>query len=38
MYDLAFGYIPMPMQYPGGADAKGVALSATIRECILQQQ
>jgi hypothetical protein len=34
MYDLAFGYIPMPMQYPGGADEKGVDLSAIVRECI----
>ena len=34
MYDLAFGYIPMPMQYPGGADPRAVELSAIIRECI----
>jgi CubicO group peptidase (beta-lactamase class C family) len=34
MYDLAFGYIPMPMQYPGGADPKAVELSLLIRQCI----
>jgi len=34
MYDLAFGYIPMPMQYPGGADHKAVELSILIRKCI----
>ncbi len=35
-YGLGFGYIPMPMQYPGGADPKGVQLSHTIRRCIVQ--
>ena len=34
MYDLAFGYIPLPMQYPGGADSKSIALSTEIRRCI----
>jgi CubicO group peptidase (beta-lactamase class C family) len=33
-YDLGFGYIPMPMQFPGGADPKGVRLSQLVRECI----
>jgi CubicO group peptidase (beta-lactamase class C family) len=35
MYDLAFGYIPMPMQYPGGADPRAVDLSLLIRGCII---
>jgi CubicO group peptidase (beta-lactamase class C family) len=34
MYDLAFGYIPLPMQYPGGADARAIELSAIVRSCI----
>jgi CubicO group peptidase (beta-lactamase class C family) len=34
LYDLAFGYIPMPMQYPGGADPKSLVLSRTVRSCI----
>lgn len=34
MYDLAFGYIPMPMQYPGGADPKAIVLSQIVRSCI----
>jgi hypothetical protein len=25
--DLAFGYVPVPMQYPGGADARSIALA-----------
>ena len=25
--DLAFGYVPAPMQYPGGADSRSVALA-----------
>jgi CubicO group peptidase (beta-lactamase class C family) len=34
LYDLSFGYIPMPMQYPGGADTKSLELSLLIRQCI----
>jgi CubicO group peptidase (beta-lactamase class C family) len=34
LYDLAFGYIPMPMQLPGGADPKAVRLSGLVRGCI----
>jgi len=34
LYDLAFGYIPMPMQYPGGADTQSIELSTVIRGCI----
>jgi CubicO group peptidase (beta-lactamase class C family) len=25
--DLAFGYVPVPMQYPGGADARSIVLA-----------
>lgn len=34
LHELAFGYIPMPMQLPGGADPKAVRLSQEIRRCI----
>jgi CubicO group peptidase (beta-lactamase class C family) len=34
LYELAFGYVPMPMQPPGGADAKAVQLSQIVRACI----
>lgn len=33
-YDLAFGYIPQRMAYPGGADQRGVALSEAVRRSI----
>jgi CubicO group peptidase (beta-lactamase class C family) len=33
-YDLAFGYIPLPMQPPGGADPKAVRLTQRIRTII----
>ena len=33
LHDLAFGYIPMPMQLPGGADPKAIRLSHLIRRC-----
>jgi CubicO group peptidase (beta-lactamase class C family) len=33
-HELAFGYIPLPMQLPGGADPKGVQLSQLVRACI----
>ena len=29
--DLAFGYVPAPMQYPGGADARSIALARLAR-------
>jgi CubicO group peptidase (beta-lactamase class C family) len=32
--EMAFGYIPMPMQLPGGADAKSIELSRLARICI----
>jgi CubicO group peptidase (beta-lactamase class C family) len=38
LHELAFGYIPMPMQLPGGADAKGIELSRLIRACIRRLQ
>jgi CubicO group peptidase (beta-lactamase class C family) len=31
--DLAFGYVPVPMQYPGGADHRSVALARLARDC-----
>jgi hypothetical protein len=34
LYGLAFGYVPMPMQPPGGADPKAVQLSQIVRRCI----
>jgi hypothetical protein len=38
IHELAFGYIPMPMQLPGGADPKGVRLSQLVRESIRRLQ
>ena len=32
---IAFGYIPHPMQYPGGADHRAIALARAARECAL---
>jgi CubicO group peptidase (beta-lactamase class C family) len=34
MYDLAFAYIPMPMQVPGGAGPTGVRMSRLVRAAI----
>jgi CubicO group peptidase (beta-lactamase class C family) len=34
LWNLAFGYIPLPMQPPGGADPKAVRLSQLVRACI----
>jgi CubicO group peptidase (beta-lactamase class C family) len=34
LYELGFGYIPNPMQYPGGADPKSIRLSEIVRACI----
>lgn len=34
LYDLAFGYVPLPMQYPGGCDPKAIELSHLARACI----
>jgi len=33
---LAFGYIPHPMQYPGGADHRALALARAARACALE--
>lgn len=33
-YDLAIGYIPAPMQYPGGADPKGIELTQLARRVV----
>jgi CubicO group peptidase (beta-lactamase class C family) len=30
--DISFGYIPVPMQYPGGADLRSIALARLVRE------
>ncbi|WP_409047436.1 serine hydrolase domain-containing protein [Microbacterium sp. HA-8] len=38
VHDLAFGYVPMPMQLPGGADPKGIELSRLIRASIRRLQ
>jgi CubicO group peptidase (beta-lactamase class C family) len=34
VHGIGFGYIPMPIQYPGAADPKGVQLSTLVRSCI----
>jgi CubicO group peptidase (beta-lactamase class C family) len=34
LYGTTFGYIPMPMQYPGGADPRAVRLSQIVRSCV----
>lgn len=34
MYDMAFGYIPQPMAFPGGADPKAVRLAQLVRRII----
>jgi CubicO group peptidase (beta-lactamase class C family) len=31
--ELAFGYIPVPMQHPGGADHRSIALARLARDC-----
>ncbi|MDQ0000591.1 serine hydrolase domain-containing protein [Pseudarthrobacter sulfonivorans] len=36
LYDLSFGYIPLQMQLPGGADARALHLSQTVRSAIRQ--
>ncbi|MDE1991759.1 MAG: beta-lactamase family protein [Rhizobiaceae bacterium] len=36
-HEIGFGYIPMPMQYPGGVDPKALVLTRTVRECIKRQ-
>jgi CubicO group peptidase (beta-lactamase class C family) len=33
-YGIGFGYIPLPIQYPGAADPKAVHLSTIVRSCI----
>lgn len=32
---ISFGYIPVPMQYPGGADHRSLALARAARACAL---
>ena len=34
--DISFGYIPVPMQYPGGADYRSVALARLVRQTVLE--
>ncbi|MCO4239299.1 beta-lactamase family protein [Pseudarthrobacter sp. MDT3-28] len=36
LYDLSFGYIPLQMQLPGGADTRALHLSQTVRTAIRQ--
>lgn len=36
LYDASFGYIPLQMQLPGGADARALRLSQTVRTAIRQ--
>ncbi|KQR74442.1 hypothetical protein ASF98_22015 [Arthrobacter sp. Leaf337] len=36
LYDVSFGYIPLQMQLPGGADARALRLSRTVRTAIRQ--
>lgn len=36
-YDLAFGYIPTAMAYPGGADPKGIHLSQITRHILAER-
>ena len=37
LYGMAFGYLPNPMQYPGGSDEKAARLSLLARQAISQQ-
>lgn len=36
LYRIAFGYVPNPMQFPGGADERAIALSRVVRACALR--
>lgn len=36
LYDVSFGYIPLQMQLPGGADARALQLSQTVRTAVRQ--
>jgi CubicO group peptidase (beta-lactamase class C family) len=36
LYDVSFGYLPLQMQLPGGADARALRLSQTVRAAICQ--
>ncbi|ALV39821.1 hypothetical protein AU252_00460 [Pseudarthrobacter sulfonivorans] len=36
LYDVSFGYIPLQMQLPGGADTRALHLSQTVRTAIRQ--
>lgn len=33
-HDIAYGWIPRRMSFPGGADARGLALAKIMRECL----
>ncbi|MFD5128900.1 serine hydrolase domain-containing protein [Streptomyces olindensis] len=37
-HSLAYGYIPRRMSFPGGADERGMALAATLRQCLAEQR
>ena len=34
---ISFGYIPVPMQYPGGADFRSVALARLVRQIVMAE-
>ena len=34
---ISFGYIPIPMQYPGGADFRSVALARLVRQIVAEE-
>jgi CubicO group peptidase (beta-lactamase class C family) len=36
LYGISFGYIPLQMQLPGGADARAIHLSQTVRAAVRQ--
>jgi CubicO group peptidase (beta-lactamase class C family) len=36
LYGISFGYIPLQMQVPGGADARAIHLSQTVRAAVRQ--
>ncbi|TDL33433.1 serine hydrolase domain-containing protein [Arthrobacter nitrophenolicus] len=37
LYDISFGYIPLQMQLPGGADARAIHLSQTVRAAVRER-
>ncbi|WP_353713470.1 hypothetical protein [Arthrobacter sp. K5] len=36
LYGISFGYIPLQMQLPGGADVRAIHLSQTVRAAVRQ--